>query len=331
MWKTYRAMRRNGVLGINERNVLYVNALNPRKLIRLVDDKMDTKRLALAAGIPTPELYGMVANARDMKSLPDLMGHEDGFVIKPANGSQGNGIIVIEGPLQKDWKLASGRRITLDQIRFHINNILSGMYSLGAQPDKAMIEYRVKFDDVFGQVSFKGVPDIRVIVLKGIPVAGMVRLPTAESDGKANLHKGGLGVGLSMATGITRTAMQHDHQVDLHPDTANPLTGIKVPYWDDILLMASRCYDITGLGYLGVDVVLDREKGPMLLELNARPGISIQNANRLGLRDRLKQASLLAEKNLNAVGRVEIAKQLYRDTVPAAVLSAEEKIAEAAQ
>lgn len=312
MWNRYRALRRNGVLGINERNIHFINALNPRKLIRLVDDKVETKRLALAAGIPSPELYGLIANARDMRSLPDMMRQPDGFVIKPAHGSQGNGIIVIDGPLQKDWRVASGRRITLDDIKFHINNILSGMYSLGAQPDQAMIEYRVKFDDVFSKVSFKGVPDIRIIVLKGIPVAGMVRLPTAESDGKANLHKGGLGVGLSMATGVTRTAMQHDRQIDLHPDTANPLTGIQVPNWDEMLLMASRAYDVTGLGYLGVDIVLDRDRGPMLLELNARPGISIQNANRLGLRDRLRQAMTLADDKLDAKGRVEIAKQLYR-------------------
>lgn len=316
MFNIYRALRRNGVLGINERNIDYINALNPRKLIRLVDDKAETKRLAVAAGIPSPELYGSVANARDMRGLPDLMRRDDGFVIKPAHGSQGNGIVVVEGPLQKnEWRLASGRRITLDAIRFHVNNILSGMYSLGAQPDTALIEYRVKFDDVFSKVSFKGVPDIRIIVVKGIPIAAMVRLPTSDSDGKANLHKGGLGVGLSMATGITRTAMQYDTQVDLHPDTANPLTGIQVPYWNDMLMMASRAYDVTGLGYLGVDIVLDRDKGPMLLELNARPGISIQNANRLGLRDRLRQAMALAEEKLDTAGRVEAAKQLYRKTV----------------
>ena len=199
------------------------------------------------------------------------------------------------------------------------------MYSLGGQPDKAMIEYRVKFDDVFGKVSFKGVPDIRIIVLKGIPVAGMLRLPTSDSDGKANLHKGGLGVGIAMATGRTRTAMQYDRLVDLHPDTANPLTGLQVPYWDEILLMSSRAFDVTRLGYLGVDIVLDRDKGPMLLELNARPGISIQNANRLGLRDRLRQADVLAQEPRDAAGRVEVAKQLYRRTVadePASAIEA---------
>jgi hypothetical protein len=45
--------------------------------------------------------------------------------------------------------------------------------------------------------------------------------------------------------------------------------------------------DQTGLGYIGADVVLDARRGPMVLELNARPGLAIQLANRAGLMPRL--------------------------------------------
>ena len=310
MLNTYRALRRNGVIGINERNVKYVNALNPRKFLVRVDDKLVTKDLALVANIPTPELYGVIANARDMKRLPEFIDHPDGFVIKPAQGSQGKGILVVEGPLKGGWKLSSGKRIDLEAMQFQINNMLSGMYSLGGQPDKALIEYRVKFDDIFGKVSYKGVPDLRVIVLKGIPVFAMLRLPTAESDGKANLHKGGVGVGVDLATGLTMRAMQHDQLIEVHPDTAHPLEDIQAPYWDDILLMAAKSYEVTGLGYIGVDIVLDREKGPLLLELNARPGISIQIANRRGLRFVLEKAMALGETKRTPEERVAVAKTL---------------------
>ncbi len=44
---------------------------------------------------------------------------------------------------------------------------------------------------------------------------------------------------------------------------------------------------MTGLGYQGIDIVLDREQGPLILELNARPGLNIQIANRAGLHKRL--------------------------------------------
>lgn len=312
MLNIYRGLRANGVIGINERNVKYVNALNPRKFLVRVDDKLVTKQLAAPAGIATPELYGVIENARDMKRLPEFIDHADGFVVKPAQGSQGKGILVIDGPLKGGWRLSSGRRIDLEAIKFQINNMLSGMYSLGGQPDKALIEYRVKFDDVFGKVSYRGVPDIRVIVLKGIPVFAMLRLPTAESDGKANLHKGGVGAGLSIATGITMRAMQHDSFIEFHPDTAHPLENIQTPYWDEILLMAAKSYEVTGLGYIGVDVVLDRDKGPLLLELNARPGISIQIANRRGLRFVLEQAMALSETPRTPEERVALAKTLAR-------------------
>ena len=310
MFKAIQKLRENGVIGINERNINYVAPNNPRKLLRLVDDKLETKRVAQAAMIPTPELFGVVRDARDMKNLPALLTRDDGFVIKPAQGSQGKGILVVDSPLRGGWRMASGRRITMDVIRFQINNILSGMYSLGGQTDVAMIEYRVKFDDVFGKISFKGVPDIRVIVLRGIPVFAMLRLPTAESDGKANLHRGGVGVGVDIATGLTRRAMQHDQLIELHPDTAHPLENVQAPYWDDILMMAARSYDVTKLGYIGVDIVLDRDRGPLLLELNGRPGISIQIANRRGMRFVLQEAEKLSRENHNAARRVEIAKEL---------------------
>lgn len=310
MLKTYRALKRNGVIGINERNVRFVNSLNARKFLIRVDDKELTKQLATATGIPTPELYGVIKNARDMKRLPEFIDHTDGFVIKPAMGSQGKGIIVIDGPLKGGWRLSSGRRIDLEGMKYQINNMLSGMYSLGGQPDKALIEYRVKFDNVFGQVSYKGVPDIRVIVLKGVPVFAMLRLPTAESDGKANLHKGGVGAGIDLATGRTKRAMQHDQFIEIHPDTGYPLEDIQTPYWDDILLMAAKSYEMTELGYVGVDIVLDRDKGPLLLELNARPGISIQIANRVGLRFVLDKAEALGRGAKTPEERVEIAKTL---------------------
>ncbi len=312
MLNVFKGLRANGVIGINERNVSYVNALNPRKFLVRVDDKLLTKQLVAPAGIQTPELYGVIENARDMKRLPEFIAHPDGFVIKPAQGSQGKGIIVVEGPLKGGWRMSSGKRIDLDTMKFQINNMLSGMYSLGGQPDKALVEYRVKFDDVFGKVSFRGVPDVRVIVLKGIPVFSMLRLPTAESDGKANLHKGGVGAGIDLVTGRTMLAMQHDEFIDIHPDTGHPLEDIQTPYWDDILLMAAKSYEVTGLGYIGVDVVLDREKGPMLLELNARPGISIQIANRRGLRFVLEQAMTLGDEKRTPEERVALAKTLAR-------------------
>jgi glutathione synthase/RimK-type ligase-like ATP-grasp enzyme len=64
---------------------------------------------------------------------------------------------------------------------------------------------------------------------------------------------------------------------------------VQVPYWQEILTIASQSFELTGLGYLGVDIVLDKQIGPLMLELNARPGLNIQIANREGLDLRLQK------------------------------------------
>ena len=121
-------------------------------------------------------------------------------------------------------------------------------------------------------------------------------------------------MGIDLATGRTMHAMQHDQLIDMHPDTAHPLEGVQAPYWDEILLMAARSYEVTGLGYIGVDIVLDREKGPLLLELNARPGISIQIANRRGLSAVLEKVSAMQSDSMSAEERILVAKSLQRET-----------------
>ena len=61
------------------------------------------------------------------------------------------------------------------------------------------------------------------------------------------------------------------------------MDGVQLPYWDGFMKLAAGCYELCGLGYIGVDMVLDQDKGPLILELNARPGLNIQIANDCGL------------------------------------------------
>ncbi len=70
-----------------------------------------------------------------------------------------------------------------------------------------------------------------------------------------------------------------------HPDSGVAVVGAQVPYWDPVLDAASACGPATGLRYVGADVVVDRDAGPLVLEVNARPGLQIQNVTGVGLRD----------------------------------------------
>lgn len=311
MFGLARRLTANGVLGINRRNAEYMLPYNKRTQFPLVDDKVLTKSIAVKAGAAVPELYGTIEIQRDIREFSRIVEDREDFVVKPAEGSQGKGIIVVTGRAAQEFILPDGASTSVAEMGFHISNILSGIYSLGGQPDKAIVEYRVKFDPVFRQITFRGVPDIRIIVFFGIPVMAMVRLPTRRSSGKANLHQGAVGAGINIATGRTLTAVQGNAIVDVHPDTRNPVSGVQIPQWDRLLDIAARSYEMTGLGYQGIDLVLDRDLGPLILELNARPGLNIQIASRAGLVPRLELA-LRSWRSLSTVGeRVAFARQNF--------------------
>ncbi len=303
-------LRELGIMGMNQRNADFILPYNPRRNFPLVDDKRRTKELALAACIAVPELYAVIEIEHQIDALPQLLAPYEEFVVKPSHGSGGEGILVVTGKVNGRYRRANGLLEDEDELKYHISNILSGMYSLGGLPDCALIEYRVDFDPIFDGISYRGVPDIRTIVFRGVPVLAMIRLPTRFSDGKANLHQGAVGVGIDMASGHTTSGVWHNDNIDHHPDTGGTIAGLGIPHWDQILGLTARCYDLAGLGYIGVDIVLDRTLGPLMLEINARPGLSIQIANRQGLLPRLRRIQAIKEIPSSIEERIALAKSL---------------------
>ena len=284
--KRWKALDARGIMGINRRNADYVLKYNKRHLYPIVDDKIITKERAIAAGIHVPEMYGIISTEMEISKLDSIIGTHNDFVIKPAQGAGGDGILVIADRFEGRYKTVSGRIISHDEIEHQISNILTGLYSLGGHRDRALIEYRVTPDPIFKSISYEGVPDIRIIVLMGYPVMAMLRLPTRQSNGKANLHQGAIGVGVDLATGVTLKGTWLNNKITKHPDTTNAVDGVQLPNWDGFMKLAAGCYELCGLGYIGVDMVLDVDKGPLILELNARPGLNIQIANDCGLTHR---------------------------------------------
>jgi alpha-L-glutamate ligase-like protein len=284
----FLSLRKAGALGMNRRNTEYIMRFNRRSSFPLVDDKLLTKQLALKHGVPTPPLYHVVSHHGDIAGFDRALAGRQEFVLKPARGGGGSGIILIRSHKEGKFVTQSGKVISRDEIRYHISDILSGIYSLEGLEDKAVIEGLIHPDEVFRKITYEGVPDVRIIVYRGVPAMAMVRLPTRQSDGKANLHRGAVGVGIDIGSGKTLNGAGRSGSITHHPDTGESLRNIEVPYWEKMLLMAAQSTDMTGLGYLGVDLVIDKNDGPLLLELNARPGLQIQVANRKGLVERLE-------------------------------------------
>ncbi|MFA0086326.1 alpha-L-glutamate ligase-like protein [Vibrio sp. 10N.261.51.F12] len=290
-------LRDRGIMGMNKRNHSYISKYNDRSKYPLVDDKLQTKIIAEKAGATTPALIGVIRSQAEVKKVHKMVKEWPGFVIKPAQGSGGKGILVIIDHKDGVYTKPSGATINEVDVERHISNALAGLFSLGGKNDVAVVENLIKFDDCFDGFSYEGVPDVRIIVFQGYPVMAMMRLSTSMSDGKANLHQGAVGVGIDIATGKAVRAVQYDQPVLLHPDTGKELSQLVVPHWKRLLTLASSAYEMTTLGYMGTDMVLDREEGPMVLELNARPGLAIQIANGSGLLPRLQHIESLGTPN----------------------------------
>jgi len=279
-----------------------------------VDDKVLTRDRAERFAVPTPPIFLVVENHGEIRRIEEALGERREFVLKPARGSGGSGILLFVDRDKRGFRTQSGEFFSREDLSYHVSDILSGIHSLGGQEDRAILQALIHPDPVFSGVSYQGVPDVRIVSYRGVPAMSMVRLPTRASDGKANLHRGAIGAGIDIATGVTITAVHQTQIISHHPDTGTPVSGICVPYWEQMLFMAARATEMTGLGYLGIDLVIDRERGPLLLELNARPGLAIQIANRKGLWARLEQIDRAPEEMLaSPESRVAWARETFRD------------------
>jgi len=298
------------ILGMNARNLLYLYPYNSKRAIQLADNKLRTKKVLNKAKIPIPEVYNIVTDRYQLdefnwESLPNS------FVLKPNRGLGGEGILIVYGRKKGNgnWVKADRTQVAISDLRSHVLNIFEGNFSLYGMGDIAFFEQRVKMHKVFKPYSFRGIPDIRVIVFNRVPVMAELRLPTEESKGKSNLHLGGIGVGIDIGSGITTFAVRYNELIEYVPEKRLAFRGIKIPHWQKVLELAVEAQVFSRVGFLGVDIAIDRELGPMVVELNARAGLSIQVANLCGLRERLKRVEGLEVKT--ALKGVKIAQELF--------------------
>ncbi len=247
----------NGVLGMNARNLDYIRPNNLLAAKKLADNKLLSKKILKKNDLPIPQLIAKIKSRDDLEKF-DWQVLPETFALKPNRGFGGEGILIVygkkkparpsatmafragngfalgdaDGNHQDTWIKADGSLITVADLKSHIQNILDGSFSLSNTPDIAFFEERLQLLKLFKPYSFKGIPDIRVIVFNKVPVMAMLRLPTKESGGKANLQQGAIGVGIDIASGIIPTAIQGKNKfVEQIPNTRLTLSGIKIPYW----------------------------------------------------------------------------------------------------
>lgn len=300
----------SSILGLNARGTLFSYKYNPIAGRKIAASKLKTARALIKVGVPTPEVYAKFFKPTDVANF-DWEKLPDAFALKPSKGLGGEGIIVVTKKAKDGdgWITMARKRVTIEDLTIQIHDIQEGAYSIGNVPDAAFVQEYVGRHKAFRKFAFRGTPDIRIIVFNKVPVMSMLRLPTKESGGRANLHQGAMAVGVDIATGITTKAYWKGKLIVHKPGTKRKLHGIKIPNWTKMLRTAVAASEAVNLGYVGVDIVLHPEKGPMVLEINSQPGLSIQLANMEGLKKRLERVEDLEVRDVEH--GVKISKALF--------------------
>ncbi|MBI3332366.1 DUF1704 domain-containing protein [Candidatus Peregrinibacteria bacterium] len=300
-----------GVLGLNARNLLYIKPFNPRKAVAFADDKLKTKAFLAARGIPVAKIYAKIETRAQLQAF-DFAALPDECVLKPNYGFGGEGILILKGRKDGEFLVQGKKPISDLELREHIEDILDGKFSISGRADTAFFEKILVADPAFAPFRPTGLPDIRIVVFNLVPIMAMIRIPTAQSSGKANVHLGGIGIGIDIAKGVTTHATQYNKILKELPHGGSP-AGIAIPRWEEMLLISSRIQQITNIGYLAVDLTLDADQGPALLEVNARAGLMLQVANLAPLRSRLERVEGL--KVSSPEKAVRIAQDLFGEKV----------------
>lgn len=277
----------DSIVGMNNRNIGFVYPNNPRKHYPLANDKSLTKQILEKNNIPTPTTYALITNMWEVKDKVKMIEKYEAIVIKPAQGSGGGGILILKNN-NGHWIDPSGDKYDYEKVIHHVASILYGVFSMG-DSDKAIVEYCLTPHPFFTDIYAKGIPDFRILMFKKKPVMSMLRVPTKSSGGKANLHQGALGIGVDMNKGILTQGMYKNKYVTTHPDNGIDFSNRKLPDWDKTLQIACDTSLLFPLDYLGVDIIYDKDIGPLVIEINARPGLQIQNVNKAGIIDEIKK------------------------------------------
>ncbi len=295
------------LLTIVVRNREFVDKYNPPNLMgRLSKDKV--KALLLPLGVPMPKTYLMAEKREDMATFSTWLAKHDKFALKPATGYGGEGILLATGGGRSGEYDTNLGVLGAEEIEDHALSIIDGEFHDGSE-DAALVEELLTEHESLKFLAPYGLADFRVICFLGFPVMAMMRIPTRASGGKANLHMGAVAAGVQISTGIITLSILRGAPKPYHPDTGELIVGKRIPFWDEILEVAAEAQRLSGLGFAGVDVTLDARQGPLVMEVNRRPGLEIQNANAAGLLRRLRAVESLPLRERSFEARLEMVKQ----------------------
>ncbi len=298
--------KKYGLLWQNARNLQYIKKGNFSISRKMADSKLKTKEFLSNKWVSVPETLLIIRKHKEInKEIIEKL--EVPFVVKPNNGYWWKWILVFDKKdslwnfITNTWEVYSRERLFT-----HLGYILDWFFSLSWLRDRVLIERKIVLDSQIDLLWKYGLPDIRVIVYNMVPVMAMFRVPTKESWGKANIHAWACWVWIDIWTWKLTFISKWGKLVKAIPWIWD-VRWIKLPFWDKVLNLAVSVQKHTKIGFLWCDIVLDKDFGPILLEMNVRPGLEIQVINLSPLKTRLEKVYGIS------VNSVEKWVRLWRD------------------
>ncbi|MFA5871643.1 MAG: sugar-transfer associated ATP-grasp domain-containing protein [Parcubacteria group bacterium] len=273
-------------LGMNLRNYL-IREYNSFESLDLAKDKSGAKRLFSEHGIITPKTFFEIKSFSDLSKISLF---PDEFVIKPSRGFGGNGIMVLQKNSQ-GFLDPSGEVFSENKIRKHIRKILDGEFSGHKEEDVAIVEERIFASP---KITFKesaGLPDIRIFCVNYVPVMAMMRHSTKATRGRANLTVGAIGIGIDVETGRVTHLFSKKEEREFKLSDFDIPENFRVPHWKQLIEASIEASKLSQLSISGVDLIIDRNDRVVLIEINGRPGIEIQNVNKKSLLESMRLLS----------------------------------------
>ncbi len=294
------------LLGQNARNLNYIKGYNTKIAKKLADSKLKTKEFLKINSVAIPETISILENVFDLsESIFEKL--TPPFVVKPNGWFWWKWILIIS-KISSDWNYITNDEKIFSKTKLldHFRDILDWFYSLSWNRDKVLIEKKIELDEEIELLWKYWLPDIRIVVFNMVPVMAMLRVPTQLSNGKANIHAWACWVWIDIWTWKLTYITSYSKIIKSIPWIWD-VRWLRLPWWDKALALAVKAQQITKIWYLWCDIVLDKSKWPLVLELNIRPWLEVQMANLSALKDRLKKVEWIF------VNSIEKWVRLWRD------------------
>lgn len=271
--------------------------LNDPRFAQSFTNKWTFDRFLRGFGFPLPDCVGLLHPRSGMTvegralttpsalaaALPDL---ERGWVLKPVDGWQGEGVVILESLTSAagsvTFELASGESLGGGEA--------FARWFPGDSPPPLIVQERVSNHPEIAELSPDSTSTVRIVTLAGrgddvlVPLAG-ARFGRSGSV-VDNYSRGGVLASIDPETGTLGRGTMKDGggwaEVSRHPDTGEQLEGRRLPWWQETVDLVRRLSAVTRpMRTVGWDIVIT-EAGPVVLEGNHDWGIMMMQSHGFG-------------------------------------------------